>query len=58
MMFTYKGREILLFGLCIHQVINFSVESVYAALINNEIRVLQDIWQIKIPTRIKVFCGI
>ena len=27
----------------------------YAALINNGIRVSQDIWQIKVPMKIKVF---
>jgi len=27
----------------------------YAALINNGVKVSQDLWQIKIPTRIKIF---
>jgi len=33
----------------------FSVKSMYAALINNGVRVSQDLWQIKIPSRIKIF---
>lgn len=33
----------------------FSVKSMYAALINNGIRVSQEIWQTKLPTKIKVF---
>jgi hypothetical protein len=27
----------------------------YAALINNRVRVPQDIWQIKVPMKIKIF---
>ena len=34
---------------------SFTVKSMYAALINNGIRVSQDIWQIKVPMKIKVF---
>ena len=33
----------------------FTVKSMYAAIINNGVRVLQDIWQIKIPMKIKIF---
>ena len=33
----------------------FSVKSMYDALINNGVRVSQEIWQIKIPTRINFF---
>jgi hypothetical protein len=33
----------------------FSVKSMYAALVNNGVRVSHDIWQIKIPTRINIF---
>jgi hypothetical protein len=32
----------------------FSIKSMYATLINNGVRVSQEIWQIKIPARIKV----
>jgi hypothetical protein len=32
-----------------------SVKSLYVALINNGVRVSQDIWQVKIPSRIKIF---
>jgi hypothetical protein len=34
---------------------NFTVKSMYAALISNGIRVSQDIWQIKVPSKIKIF---
>jgi len=34
---------------------SFTVKSMYAALINNGISVSQDIWQIKVPMKIKVF---
>jgi hypothetical protein len=33
----------------------FTVKSMYAALINNGVKVSQDIWQIKIPMKIKIF---
>jgi len=33
----------------------FTVKSMYAALINNEVRVSQDIWQTKLPIKIKIF---
>jgi len=33
----------------------FTVKSMYAALINNGERVSQDIWQTKLPMRIKIF---
>ena len=33
----------------------FSVRSMYAALINNGVRVSQDIWQVKIPSKIRIF---
>jgi hypothetical protein len=39
----------------LHSSGSFSVKSIYAALINNGVRVSQDIWQIKIPTRINIF---
>jgi len=31
------------------------VRSMYAALINNGVRVSQDIWQVKIPSKIRIF---
>jgi hypothetical protein len=34
---------------------SFTVRSMYAALINNEVRVSQNIWQIKVPMKTKVF---
>jgi hypothetical protein len=34
---------------------SFSVKFMYAALINNGVRVSQDIWQIKVPMKIKSF---
>jgi hypothetical protein len=33
----------------------FSLKYMYAALVNKGVRVLLDIWQIKISTRIKIF---
>jgi len=33
----------------------FSVKSMYAALINNEVRVSLDVWQTKLPMKIKIF---
>ena len=31
------------------------MRSMYAALINNGVRVSQDIWQVKIPSKIRIF---
>ena len=31
------------------------MRSMYAALINNRVRVSQDIWQVKIPSKIRIF---
>jgi hypothetical protein len=39
----------------LHSSSRFSVRSMYAALINNGVRVSQGIWQLKILTRIKIF---
>jgi hypothetical protein len=39
----------------LHSSGSFSIKSMYVALINNRVRVSQDIWQIKIPIRIKIF---
>jgi hypothetical protein len=39
----------------LHSSGTFSVKSMYAALINNGVRVSQDLWQIEIPSRIKIF---
>jgi len=33
----------------------FTVKSMYVAIINNGVRVSKDIWQIKIPMKIKIF---
>jgi hypothetical protein len=46
-------RDVFVWSL--HSSSTFSVSSVYTALINNGIRVSQDIWQIKVPTKIKIF---
>jgi hypothetical protein len=43
------------FVCALHSSGSFSVKSMYAALINNGVRVSQDIWQIKVPTKIKIF---
>ena len=48
-------EEIDVFIWTLHSSGSFSVKSLYAALINNGVRVSQDLWQIKIPTRIKIF---
>jgi hypothetical protein len=37
---------------------SFTVKSIYAVLINNGVRVSQDLWQIKILMKIKISCGI
>jgi hypothetical protein len=39
----------------LHSSGRFSVKSMYVALINNGVRVSQDIWHVKIPTKIKIF---
>ena len=44
-----------MFVWALHSSGTFSVKSMYAALINNRVRVSQDLWQIKIPSRIKIF---
>jgi len=46
-----EERDIFVWAL--HSSGSFSVKSLYAALINNGIRVSQDILQIKFPTKIK-----
>jgi hypothetical protein len=48
-----EERDIFVWAL--HSSGIFSVKSMYAALINNGVRVSQDIWQIKVPTKIKIF---
>jgi hypothetical protein len=52
----YEQRDVFVWAL--HSSGSFSVKSMYAALINNGVRMSQDIWQIKVPTKIKYFCGI
>ena len=46
-------RDAFVWGL--HLSGRYSVKSMNAALINNVVKVSQDLWQIKIPTRIKIF---
>jgi len=48
-----EERDVFVWGLNASG--SFTVKSMYAALINNGIRVSQDIWQIKVPMKIKVF---
>jgi hypothetical protein len=49
----YEERDVFVWAL--HSSGSFSVKSMYAVLINNGMRVSQDIWQIKVPTKIKIF---
>jgi hypothetical protein len=46
-------RDVFIWGLKASGV--FTVKSMYAILINNGVRVSQDIWQIKLPMKIKIF---
>jgi hypothetical protein len=46
-------RDVFVWSL--HSSGSFLVSSMYAALINNGVIVSQDIWQIKVPTKIKIF---
>jgi len=48
-----EERDIFIWGLNASG--NFTVKSMYAVLINNGVRVSQDIWQITVPMKIKVF---
>jgi hypothetical protein len=48
-----EERDVFVWGLNTSG--SFTVKSMYAALINNGVRVSQDIWQTKIPMKIKVF---
>jgi hypothetical protein len=48
-----EKRDVLVWAL--HASRSFLVKSMYAALINNGVRVSQDIWQIKFPMKIKGF---
>ena len=36
---------------------SFTVKSMYRHLINNGVQISQEIWYMKIPLKIKVFCG-
>ena len=49
----HEGRDLFIWAL--HSSGSFSVKSLYIALINNGVRVSQDIWRIKIPSKIKIF---
>ena len=46
----HEERDIFVWAL--HPSRSFYVKSIYAVLISNGIRVLQDIWQIKVPTKV------
>jgi hypothetical protein len=48
-----EERDVFIWGLNTSG--SFMVKSMYAALINNRVRVSQDIWQTKILMKIKVF---
>jgi hypothetical protein len=48
-----EERDVIVWGLNTSG--SFTVKSMYAVLINNGLRVSQDIWQIKVPIKIKVF---
>jgi len=48
-----EERDVFIWGLNASG--NFMVKSMYAALISNGVRVSQDIWQIQVPMKIKVF---
>lgn len=48
-----QQRDVFVWGLKASGV--FTVKSMYAALINNGVRVSQDIWQTKLPMKIKIF---
>jgi hypothetical protein len=48
-----EQRDVFVWGLNASG--SFTVKSMYVALINNGVRVLQDIWQIKVPIKIKIF---
>ena len=47
------GRDVFVWTL--HSSGQFSVRSFYAALISNGVRVSQEIWKTKIPTKIRIF---
>ena len=49
-------NKVIFFVWALHSSGSFSVKSMYAAaLINNGVIMSQDIWQIKVPTKIKIF---
>ena len=39
----------------LHSMGQFSVKSMYATLVNNDVRILQEIWRAKMPMKIKIF---
>jgi hypothetical protein len=49
----HEERDVFVWAL--HSSGSFSVKFMYAALINNGVRVSHDIWQIKVPTKINFF---
>jgi len=48
-----EERDVFVWGLNASG--SFRVKFMYVALINNKVRVSQDIWQIKVSVEIKVF---
>jgi hypothetical protein len=48
-----EERDVFVWGLNASG--SFTVKSMYVALINNGVRVSHDIWQIKVPMKIKIF---
>jgi len=48
-----EHRDEFIWGLSASKI--FTVKSMYAALINNGVRVSKDIWQIKVLMKIKIF---
>jgi hypothetical protein len=48
-----EQRDVFVWGLNASE--SFIVKSMYAALINNGVRVPQDIWKIKVPMKTKIF---
>ena len=48
-----QEKDVFVWGL--HASGSYTVKSMYVQLINNGVRVSQDLWQIKVPMKIKVF---
>ena len=54
---TYLNLQDILdvFTWSLHSTGQFSVKTMYAALINNGVRLSQEIWRAKMPMKIKIF---